>query len=159
MELVENSHVLSACFGHWPSFHDAEIRAVRFTNGPAGDSLEIELELIELADRVDAAGSFVPSAMVRATLHFARPASFHASDLGPQNVVDALHIREPTGTDLEFLGRPDWQRRLFVEFEPIGGFATVRFFCDAVSVRAAHPIADLRAATERQLVTDGRGTT
>ena len=147
LEFVENAHALSVHFGHWPSFHDAEIRAIRFANGPAGDSLEIEVEVIELTDRVDLTGHFVPRAMVRATLQFARPTSVHASDLGPQNVLEALHIRRPSGTDVEFLGRPDWGRHLFVEFEPIGGFATLRFFCDAVSVHAVRAIDALRAAT------------
>ena len=68
MEFVENAHALSVHFGHWPSFHDAEICAIRFANGPAGDSLEIEVEVIELTDRVDLTGHFVPRAMVRARI-------------------------------------------------------------------------------------------
>ena len=87
MDAFESSIVgvesLTSIFGHWPSFHDAEILELHFLRGnvqPDMDevpSLTLRIHLWRLTKEVDAHGYFISRDHTLATLMFRDVTEFH----------------------------------------------------------------------------------
>jgi hypothetical protein len=78
-------------FGHWPSFHDAEILSVHINRG--GQSA-IRIHAWRLTDRLDAAGRFVREREAVIVFEFSGVESLHlvGEDADGQNVMSGLDI-------------------------------------------------------------------
>lgn len=135
MNLIQHSELLSALFGHWPDFHDAELLSLRLdARTEDGPVLEADLEVAEMSDRIDERGYYLPRQKCRTTLRFRSVTGVAMDEFREQNVMDDLVIRglEPAGA--ERLTFPWGARRLQVEFIPIAGFCALSFLCDAAEV-------------------------
>lgn len=89
---VLNSEALIARFGRWPSFHDAEVLAVRLDSGQLTDgrsAIELDIHLFEV-DGARPDGSMNYTHHTLATLRFEDTAEVEIADFGPQNVLDDL---------------------------------------------------------------------
>jgi hypothetical protein len=93
---VFNQEALEDLFGGWPSFHDAEVQAVRLDSGQQTDgkpSVEVDIHLF------DAAG-LLPNGRLKfirhtlATLRFEGAEAVVLDGFGPQNVLDDLVIED-----------------------------------------------------------------
>jgi hypothetical protein len=82
---IENSALLVALFGHWPDFHDGEIRQLRIDAGDhRGPSVEIDLEVTEKSADVDARGYYKDRQRARVTLRFENVGSLRLEGSTPR---------------------------------------------------------------------------
>ena len=137
---IENSASLVALFGHWPNFHDGEIRQLRIDSGDQrGPSVDIDFEIAETSSEVDARGHYKDRQRARTTLRFENVGSLRLEGLYSQNVLDGLRM-EPAGPDDvdEVLGANDSRarRRYRVDWSSAVGMAG-SFICDRISVLRA----------------------
>lgn len=102
MVRVFNREELEARFGGWPSFHDAEILAVRLDSGQRGDgrpSIELDIHVFAV-DGVLPSGKLNFARHTLATFRFEGVEQIDLKDFGPQNVLDELileELRSPPG--------------------------------------------------------------
>ena len=141
---IENSDLLAALFGHWPNFHDGEIRQLRIdATHHRGPSVEIDLEVAEMSPDVDARGYYKDRQRARTTLRFENVGSLRLEGIYSQNVLGELRI-EPAGPEDfdEVLGAddPSGRRRYRVDWPSALGMAG-SFICDHVIVLRAEPYA------------------
>ena len=137
---IENSASLVALFGHWPNFHDGEIRQVRIDTGDHdGPAVEIDFEVAEMSPDVDARGYYKDRQRARTTLRFENVGSLRLEGLYSQNVLGELRIERAGAEDFdEVLGADDprARRRYRVDWSSALGMAG-SFICDRVSVLRA----------------------
>ena len=139
---IENAALLADLFGHWPDFHDAELRALRLdTTDPAGVVLEADVEVAEMSHEVDARGYYGDRQRCRATLRFGGVLNARVDGFRRQNVLDALALEELGPAERAAAGEGWGARRYRVRLVPIGGFCAVEFLCDTVAVAHAAPVA------------------
>ena len=100
---------VTAVFGEWPAFHDAEVQSVAFDRFDAKVSITLTLD----------------AALASVTLRFADCADVRVEDFGLQNVLFALDIVEAQG-------------RLSVELDASIGMEG-SFTCSEVEVLDIHP--------------------
>jgi hypothetical protein len=93
---VFNHEELEARFGHWPSFHDAEIQAVRLDSGQQNDegpSLGLDVHVFDVEPSVEGGGlNFVSHSLV--TMRFDGVEAVELDGFGPQNVLDHLVVKD-----------------------------------------------------------------
>jgi hypothetical protein len=141
---IDNAALLVDLFGHWPDFHDAEIRSVRLDATNADDViLEVEIEVAEMSDEVDERGCYRDRQRCRTTLRFRNVLDASVIGFQYQNVLDAVEITEP-GPEDRPAAQPWGERRYRVRCIPIPGFCEVEFLCDSMSVVSVVPV--VRAA-------------
>ncbi|MGZ6564561.1 MAG: Imm50 family immunity protein [Solirubrobacteraceae bacterium] len=93
---VFNREALEERFGRWPSFHDAEVQAVRLDSGQRADgkpSVELDVHVFD-ADGLlpDGRVNFIRHML--ATLRFEGAEAIVLDGFGPQNVLDDLVIED-----------------------------------------------------------------
>lgn len=91
---VLNAEALEARFGGWPSFHDAEVLAVRLDSGQRCDGhtrLELDIHVFDIDGRL-ANGRFNFVKHTVATVEFVGVENVELDGFGPQNVLDDLVI-------------------------------------------------------------------
>ena len=117
---VENEHLLTARFGFWPSFHDAEIIRARLERrGADAPWLELEIHVVTTAGEVDAKGYFIVKDQALVTLRFCDIVLDELTDWNGQNVLFGLYItRAPPVVGEQY----DW-RPIGVEFPSSYGCA------------------------------------
>jgi Immunity protein 50 len=125
---VANSGALVAVFGKWPSFHDAEVIALRLEIGDRASTIETDIHVHEMTSEVDDRGYFVLRHHTRVTLRFEGAEVESLEGWHTQNVLFDLEIAMNTKST----------RRFQVEFEGITGFAA-RFSCDRISILSVQP--------------------
>lgn len=138
---IDHSARLTDLFGHWPHFHDAELRALRL-EAPRGGGpwMEADIEVAEMSAEVDERGYYRDRQRALTTIRFDNVLDVAVFDFRFQNVLNALEIRETTPEERH--AGPAWgSRRYHVAFLPIPGFCEVAFFCDAIEVLSAIPVA------------------
>jgi hypothetical protein len=93
---IINRERLEGRFGEWPSFHDAEIQAVRLDSGQRLDgkpSVELDIHVFD-------ADGLLPDGRVNFTRHTLATLRFEGVEVvmfdgfGPQNVLDELMIED-----------------------------------------------------------------
>lgn len=102
--------VLTEHFGHWPSFHDAEVQSLHLDSGQRSDgrsTLKAEIHVFEPTGEVDDTGHFVIRNHALVTLLFVDLSHVDLNWFGNQNVLDGLTIEE---------GSTSRGKRLRVEF-------------------------------------------
>lgn len=138
---IEHAVRLAAFFGHWPDFHDAELRALRLdATAPGGPVLDVDIEVAEMSGEVDERGYYRDRQRCRTTLRLRNATVVALEEFREQNVIDELVVRRLDTAEAERLAFPWVARRLQLEFIPIPGFCTLRVFCDAVEVVHAEAI-------------------
>ena len=139
---IEHSARLVDLFGHWPDFHDAELRALRLEAPRDGrPSLEADIEVAEMSDEIDERGYYRDRQRALTTIRFSNVLDVSVLDFRFQNVLDALQLRETTLAERPQGGAAWAARRYHVTFVPIGGFCEVALLCDAVEILKAVPVA------------------
>jgi Immunity protein 50 len=97
MEIV-NAEALIERFGGWPSFHDAEVYAVRLDSGQRTDGivrLQMDIHVFAVDGQLpDGRLNFVAHTLV--TLEFMGVEAVQLDGFGGQNVLDDLVIEEVT---------------------------------------------------------------
>ena len=137
---IQNASLLTDLFGHWPDFHDAEIRGLRIDATDYRDPvLEIDFEVAEMSEETDDRGHYRDRQRARTTISFARVANLHIDGVFSQNVIFELSL-EPTGAaDFdEVLGSEDARsrRQHRVSWSSSLGMGA-SFLCDDIAVVSA----------------------
>jgi hypothetical protein len=134
---IQNAQPLIDLFGHWPDFHDAEVRGLRLDVADYRDpGLEIDFEVAEMSSEVDERGYYRDRQRARTTLSFARVANLRIKGVYRQNVVSELTLEPAEVTDCdEVLGTDDDQSRCQhrVRWSSTLGLAA-EFLCDEIAV-------------------------
>src|SRR5687768_3871238 len=83
---VENADALLEIFGAWPSFHDAEVIALRLDRtGDAGPVLDVQIHVFAMSDRVDEQGYYVLTNHTLVTFRFTDVNCVELSGFNGQN--------------------------------------------------------------------------
>jgi hypothetical protein len=105
---IGNSEALTEIFGRWPSFHDAEVIALRLDReaGEGGTpALELGVHLWEMTNDVDPDGFYVRRHHTITTLRFADIDDLDLGGFNGQNVIADLTIKEVTRTGSPSISR------------------------------------------------------
>jgi len=138
---IQQAALLTNLFGHWPDFHDAELRILRLdASGHEGPALEAEFDVAEMSQEVDERGYYRDRQRARTTLRFERVARLRLRDFLYQNVVAELALREagPDEHDEFFGDDPLGRRRYRVQWTSSIG-CEADFLCDEIRVLTAAP--------------------
>ena len=129
---IQNQEALTSIFGYWPSFHDAELLAVRLDSDPkCFGSLETDLHVFEMTSEVDDRGFFVLAHHQLVCLRFCGLTDLELVDFQRGNILDSLEI--------EAIEVTDNQRCSFdIAFNAILGCA-LYFKCQEVAVFSVKP--------------------
>jgi hypothetical protein len=128
---IAHAERLIDLFGHWPDFHDAEVRALRLdATDPAAPFLEADVDIDEPARGYE----YPARARCRTTLRFGNASQIAVTEFRGQNVLDELNIRRLDPAEAERLAYPWPAGHLQVEFIPVPGFCAVNFLCDTAEV-------------------------
>jgi len=147
---IEGAAALEAIFGYWPTFHDAEVLAVRLDRGAPDDShtgprLEAEVYVFEMTDQLEADGHYRLQKHALVTLGFVGIDNLTLTDFNHQNALGAIGLQDISDRQLE---RLKWH----VHF--VGSFGmTASFLCDQVEVVGVRRLDEPPASTQapRQL--------
>jgi hypothetical protein len=125
--------LLESRFGSWPSFHDAEVLALRLDSGQRSDGsprLEMDVHLFAVDGTLsDGRANFVLHTLV--TLRFAGIETLRLDGFGPQNVLDELIMRD--------LGKSAWSTaKVEIELPSSNGLGGA-FGCTEVAVLSVEP--------------------
>jgi len=129
IEQINGAEKLTAVFGCWPTFHDAEVVWIRLDRGGTdlgpSPTLEALVHAFEMTDQVDAAGFYLLRNHVLAHLRFSSVGALKLDDFNQQNVLWGLTISNLDSSGAEAVFQ--------VEFEPSWGVG-VTFQCKAIAV-------------------------
>ena len=98
---IKGSEKLLQIFGHWPSFHDAEIINLHLWRGNVNPEMDLyqfpvltlDVHHWELTKQVDAKGYFVLQHHTRTTLTFSDVQTVHLNGFNHQNAILGLSIK------------------------------------------------------------------
>lgn len=139
---IEHFERLTALFGHWPSFHDAALTALRLdATGVDGPSLEADLDVFETLPEVDERGYFRLSQRARTTLRFGRVARLELGNFADQNALFDLELAPAEPGEHDPYWGPEYGTRRFRVRWPSGVGCEAAFLCDSVAVVAAEAVA------------------
>ena len=134
MERIKNSEALTAIFGRWPSFHDAEIHSMYLDRGgKAGPFLEAKIHVYEMTKEVDARGRYVLKNHTLVTFRFSRVVMGEIKWFNQQNVISYLDIDE---VGPESSGR----RNFYISIKSSNG-CEASFECEDVIITSVEPFA------------------
>src|SRR5919206_4373683 len=92
---IERANLLTALFGHWPSFHDAEVLSMRLAaRGDGAPSLEVEFEVAEMSPETDDRGYYRDRCRARVHVRFSDLRRVQLHGFLYQNVLTTLQIEE-----------------------------------------------------------------
>jgi hypothetical protein len=115
---------LLAWFGHWPSFHDAEI--VSLTLNRSGVSI-LRVHTWQMTSQIDERGYYVLDKHIVVNFQMEEIQGLQLVDFSPQNLIFGLTLREiEGGFQIEMdpcygLAGTISARKLSLEFEPVPG--------------------------------------
>jgi hypothetical protein len=134
---IPGAEHLTAIFGTWPSFHDAEVvrlvldRADSDGREYAGPTLTLAIRVFTFGPEVAASGAYVLHHETLATLRFGGVTPLAFGGFNQQNVLAGLHIADVRERQLEGLVYE-------VVLEPSYGFGG-HFLCATAEVLSAEP--------------------
>jgi hypothetical protein len=138
LDSIVSADTLVAAFGHWPSFHDAEVVWIRLDRRPcgAGDgpTLEALVHVFETTGEVGSDGCYVRRHHVLVHLRFRDVAGLRLEGFNQQNALFGLaisHLGERQGEHVQFDAR----------FDPAYG-VDGSFQCQAVEVVTVTPCSE-----------------
>ena len=129
-ESIRGAELLTAVFGRWPSFHDAEVLRLTLdraagADGCCGPTLTAEIYAFELTNEVAADGAYVLQNQVVVTFRFLEVAELRLEGLDRQNMLWDLYIR-------------DIRERQEVSLAPGGGIGA-SFLCNEIEIVTVRP--------------------
>lgn len=130
VDRITNSDAVVSVFGHWPSFHDAEVLGLelaRQIDGPSGPSLVVQIHVFSMTNEVDDRGYFVCKNHSTVLLKFDGIFELELDGFNHQNALSGLGIAA-SGTEGLF----------DVHFDPAYGMES-RFKCRAIEVASVTP--------------------
>ncbi len=131
---IQNSQVLTAIFGEWPSFHDAEVYSLLLNRHfGKGASLESTIHLWQMTDEVDARGCFGVKNNTLTVLRFDGIALEVLQGFNHQNSLSELAISE-----IDASAKGGEGCRYEVVFHPSFGCGAI-FQCRSIEVVSAEP--------------------
>jgi hypothetical protein len=98
-EVVDNATALTAIFGEWPSFHDAEVHSISLDR--EGPTLEAKIHVFRSTSEVDSRGYHVSTHHTLVTLNFLKVVLHNLRWFSYQNVLFDLLIDRTSGEDLK----------------------------------------------------------
>jgi hypothetical protein len=130
---IAGSEAVVAIFGYWPSFHDAEVLALRIDrDGVSGSAeLEADVHVFEMTSAVTPDGFYELRHHTRVTLLFEGIDELTLEGFNHQNALMGLSIENIADRQLELLR---WE----VSFDAAYGLDAT-FLCSRVRVAAAEP--------------------
>jgi hypothetical protein len=135
---IENAGEVTAVFGHWPSFHDAEVLRIGLQRAPGAATLEATVHVFDTTSEVDKRGTYVTTNHSLVTLRFSGLRLHCIKWFNHQNAID----------ELEILHASDGEGRLSVHLASNWG-CDAEVNCDNVAVVSLVPY------TEDEMVRDG----
>jgi hypothetical protein len=131
-EFVENAEALTAVFGEWPSFHDAEVLSMYLDRaGSIGPTLDARIHVFRMTSEVDSRGFYVITHHTLVTLRFVNIVLQQLHWFNHQNVLSDLL--------LERAGADDAEHRCFrAQFGSSWG-VEAELLCDQIIVVAVEP--------------------
>jgi hypothetical protein len=131
---VAGSEKLTALFGYWPSFHDAEVVEIRLRRGDAQapfPTLAARVHVFEMTDEIARSGAYVCRHHCIVELLFVDVVQLELDDFNHQNALMGLEIAEVSERQLE---------RVKFEVHFDGAYGTdLRFSCRSVEVVSVEP--------------------
>ncbi len=131
---IPGAKLVTDVFGHWPSFHDAEVvrlellRAIPFADGP---DLRADIHAFEITDQVAPGGHFVLRHHVEVSFRFRGVDEVRLEDWNNQNVLFGLSITDIGDRQLD---------RLKYEVSFDGSFGVhSTFLCRGAEVESVKP--------------------
>jgi hypothetical protein len=129
---IENQHLLTENFGHWPSFHDAEILSIVLDrDGDDSPSLTTKMHLWATTDEVDKDGQCAVTNHTIAAIRFRNIQLDSLTGFNQQNVLFGLEI-----TEVEPIADGNYGRRFDVAFLSTYG-CSAQFRCASIVVQSA----------------------
>ena len=133
---IQNAHILTAIFGEWPSFHDAEVVSISLSRHFRDSaSLEATIHLWQMTSEIDAKGYFVSKNNTLVVLRFGDLVLDLLEGFNHQNVLSDLTISEITSSSQGSAGG-----EYEVVFNPTFGCGAV-FKCRSIQVVSAEACA------------------
>jgi hypothetical protein len=137
---IEGNEKLIHIFGHWPSFHDAEVIDLHLWRDDSGTErshprfpvFTSKIHLWELTNEIDERGHYVLRNHTVTTLRFHDVLDLEIEGFRNQNVIFGLKIESQEHSE------GPWKRSFAVEFEPTSEFAAT-FRCSRIEVIDAIP--------------------
>jgi hypothetical protein len=137
--LVVGGDKLTAIFGGWPSFHDAEVHELHFQRRedvPGSSSLDFprltaKIHHWLMTSEVDATGHYVLTKHTLTTLRFFAVEDFKMEGFNHQNVIFGLEIEEK-------MRKEELKPFLAVSFDPSFGIDAT-FTCSRMEIVEAVP--------------------
>ena len=130
MRYIKGEEKLTALFGKWPSFHDAEVWSLIHERTEEGFAVVAVVHAFEMTPEVDARGNYKLVKHTRVTLRFTDCEDVHFDGFQHQNVLFALAVSEEELRDAK--------RPFTVRFESSFGLEG-RLKCRAIEVADACP--------------------
>lgn len=133
MAEIEDIHLLTSVFGHYPSFHDAEVRQVNLIREDVKvlPTLEAQIYVFEMTSEVRE-GRYLLKNESLLTLSFLEIDGLSLSDFNNQNVLQNLYIQDVSDRQMENI-------KFDVSFDGIYGL-DAKFSCRAIKVLSVTPI-------------------
>lgn len=122
-DFVNQHELLTSVFGHWPTFHDAEILSIELDRSKP--SIEIEIYVWRMSKDTDEAGYFKKENEAVVRLRCARINDLTLTDFNHQNVLG----------ELTFEATPDGVRVTLWSLYGVGG----SFSCESAAVLSVLP--------------------
>lgn len=135
MHGVQGAEKLTELFGHWPSFHDAEV--ISLVLDRSGDDNGFGPSLVATIRAFDITDEVLPSGFLKLThecvtvIAFREIVQLQLTDFNGQNVLSGLHIVDIRDRQLE-------RQHFEVSFSGVYGL-DARFQCRAVEVLSVTP--------------------
>jgi hypothetical protein len=131
-EFVENAEALTAVFGEWPSFHDAEVLSMHFDRaGSIGPTLDARIHVFRMTSEVDSRGFYVLTHHTLITLRFVNIILLQLHWFSHQNVLSDLLLEPARADDAD-------HRRFRAQFGSSCG-VEAELLCDRIIVVAVEP--------------------
>lgn len=138
---ITNSSLVTEVFGCWPSFHDAEVRCLRFeASGNGGPELFADIYAFEITKDIALSGHYVLKKHVVVSFRFAGVDQVEMYGFNQQNAIMGLKITNISARQMEGIS-------FEVAFE--GSFGvSARFLCRKVVVQGVRPWSRERGSLE-----------
>lgn len=131
---IQHSHLLTDIFGHFPSFHDAEVLRLTLERGSVqsfSPYLQATIHVFEMTSQIDESGRYVLKNHAAVTFRFTEIYELSLEDFNQQNVLQGLYIVDVSDRQLERI-------KFEVTLEGIHG-VTAKFQCNSISVESVEP--------------------
>lgn len=90
VDQIKNASLVTDFFGHWPSFHDAEVLEIHLDR--INVSMSLKLYAFEMFKEVDDKGYYKQDKHCHIVLKFIQLDELELADFNQQNVISGLHI-------------------------------------------------------------------